>query len=63
MFKFSSYNLIDKIDCQISYLRDTFIDEAKKPKNPLGGKIFDFLWAYEDENMQVLNINTLTLTS
>ena len=33
--------------------RDTFIDEDKKPVIPLGSKVYDFVWSYEDENMQV----------
>eukprot|EP00795_Rhopilema_esculentum_P002093 gene2093-17665_t len=33
---------------------DTFIDEEKKPRNPFSSKFSDFLWAYEDENMQTL---------
>jgi len=31
---------------------DTFIDEDKKPVIPLGSKVYDFVWSYEDENMQ-----------
>ena len=33
--------------------RDTFIDEGKRPKIPIGSRIYDFFWRYEDENMQV----------